>query len=234
MRIFAYCAAEFQHSVRKAAGVQPLLSPPATAHIFDPRWLEGRDFIYLKLHGLPEETYWYGDNWLTALRATQILAANLTGTVIFVANCHLYQALPAPACADTADRQAGNNDYHPTSPMLNALLIAGARAVVGGSGDNHAKTHSIHGADRLGRALRYLLQFGLAPHPAFRLAQAWLRFSFNHKSYQSAKERLADEDTLNFRYFAGGSQGPGVRDQGLRTHQNRFNGWPHTKPRLAR
>lgn len=192
MRTFAYCAAEFCISVRRAAGVVPLLSPPVTARIFDPRWLEGRDFIYLKLHGLPEEVYWYGDNWLTALCATQILAADLRGTVVFVANCHLYQ---------------NGNGSHPTSPMLNALLATGARAVVGGSGENYAKRRTIHGTDRLGRAFRHLLQFHLPPYTAFRLAQAWLRFSFNLKSQRHATEReiLANKDTLNFRYFAGGT-----------------------------
>lgn len=183
MRTFAYCAAEFQHSVRKAAGVQPLLSPPVTAEIFDPRWLEGRDFIYLKLHGLPEEVYGYGDGWITALRATQILAANLRHTTVFVANCHLFQA--------------SNSTTNPTSPMLAALLSAGARAVVGGAGENYAKRHSVHGADRLGRAFRYLLQFHLAPYAAFRLAQAALLLK-RHKD-------PADLDALNFRYFAGGS-----------------------------
>ncbi len=180
MRVFAYCAAEFQESVRKAAGVVPLLSPPVTADILEPRCLEDYDFIYLKLHGLPEEVYWYGDKWITALRATQILAADLRGTVVFVASCHLYQT---------------GNGRHPTSPMLNALLAAGARAVVGGAGENYAKRHKVHGADRLGRTFRYLLQFGLAPYIAFRLA----RFALALKLHKAP----ADLDALNFRYFAG-------------------------------
>ena len=181
MRVFAYCAAEFEHSVRKAAGVHPLLSPPLTAAGFNPQWLESHDFIYLKLHGLPEESYWYGDNWLTALSATQILAVNLRGSVIFVASCHLYQT--------------NGNGHHPTSPMLAALLAAGARAVVGGAGENYAKRHSIHGADYLGRAFRYLFQFGFAPYTAFRLARLYLSLK-PHKN-------PADLDALNFRYFAG-------------------------------
>ena len=194
MKTFAYCAAEFQHSVRKAAGVQPLLSPPATAETFDPAWLESRDFLYLKLHGLPEEIYWYGDNWITALRATQILAANLTGTIVFVANCHLFQANPSTTLGT-------GNGGHPTSPMLSALLGAGARAVIGGSGENYAKRHSVHGADRLGRAFRYLLQFGFPPYTAFRTAQLAL-------TLKPHKDR-ADLDALNFRYFRG--QGLGAR-----------------------
>jgi len=180
MKVFAYCAASFQQSVKQAAGVQPLLSPPVTAESFEPAQLEGHDFIYFKLHGLPEQVYWFGDHWLTALRATQILAANLRGTVIFVANCSLTQT---------------NNGRHPTAPMLTPLLAAGARCVVGGIGDNFARSYAIHGADRLGRAFRYLLQFGFTPYTAFRLARAALRA----KPHKAA----ADLDALKFRYFAG-------------------------------
>ena len=183
MKVFAYCAASFEQSVTKAAGVAPFLSPPLTADRFHPPWLEGHDFIYLKLHGLPEEVYWYGDKWLTALRATQILATDLRGTTVFVANCHLFQ-------------QASNGSQ-PTSPMLNALLSAGARAVVGGAGQNYAKSHTVHGADRLGRAFRYLLQFGFSPFTAFRLA----RLALSLKPHKDP----ADLDALNFRYFPGGS-----------------------------
>lgn len=182
MRVFAYCATTFEYSVTKAAGVVPLLSPPITTAGFEPHWLQGHDFIYLKLHGLPEEAYWYGDNWITAISATQILAADLKGTTVFVANCHLFQA---------------NNGQRPSSPMLTALLAAGARAVVGGAGDNFAKRHTVHGADRLGRAFRYLLQLGFAPYTAFRLAQFLLTLR-PHKE-------PADLDALKFRYFAGGS-----------------------------
>ena len=181
MNTFAYCAASFRRSVMKAARVQPLLSPPITAEIFDPAWLTGYDFLYLKLHGLPEEIYWYGDDWTTALRATQILAANLERTVVFVANCHLFQA---------------NNGQHPTSPFLTALLGAGARAVVGGAGQNFAKCHTIHGADRLGQTFRRLLQLHLPPYTAFRLTQ----LALTARPYKN----LADLDALNFRYFAGG------------------------------
>ena len=184
MKVFAYCAASFEQSVTKAAGVAPFLSPPLTADRFHPPWLEGYDFIYLKLHGLPDEVYWYGDKWITALRATQIAATNLTSTVVFVANCHLYQT--------------SNNGNHPRSPMLSALLTAGACAVVGGAGENYAKHHTVHGADRLGRAFRYLLQFGFSPYTAFRLARLALTLK-PHKD-------LADLDALKFRYFAGGSK----------------------------
>ena len=79
------------------------------AEDFDPLWLTGHRFLYFKLHGLHNEPYWYGDNWVTALTAKQILSINLESTVVFVANCYLV-------------------DKKGQSPMLDALLAAGAQA----------------------------------------------------------------------------------------------------------
>jgi hypothetical protein len=183
MRVFAYCAASFEHSIKKAAGVLPHLSPPVTLASFQPQWLEGYDLLYFKLHGLPEQPFWYGDNWITALDAEQIRKANLSNAVVFVANCHLYQ--------DTL-----NFRYFTTRdgkhPMLTALLDAGAQAVIGGAGSNYAKPKTIHGADLLGLALRRLLSLGFSPFPSFRLARLSLRFK---------PKNAATKDTLNFRYF---------------------------------
>jgi len=169
MRTFAYCAASVRDSVLQAAGVQPLLSPPVTAETFHPSLLEGYDFIYFKLHGLPNEIYWYGDDWITALRADQILAADLTGTVVFAANCHLANG-----------------------PMLDALLRAGARAVVGGPGKNYAKKHAVYGADVLGRTFRRLVAAHLSPNTAFRLARLMARTHFRR-----------NHDTLSFQIYRG-------------------------------
>ena len=157
---FAYCAASFKHSVTKAAGVAPLLSPPITAETFKPRYLENRRFIYFKLHGLPAQPFWYGDYWTTALTADQILQADLSDATVFVANCHLYQ---------------GTLGHYP-SPMLTALLKAGARAVVGGPGPNWARARSLYGADVLGYHFRRLI-VGLHFRPtiALNISQAIIK-----------------------------------------------------------
>lgn len=120
---------------------------------FNPDVLMGHDFIYFKLHGLPEQPYWYGDNWLTAISADQLKDVALTGTVIFVANCYLEE-----------------------SPFLQALLDTGAM-VFGGAGLNFAAAKGLIGADLLGRTFRRALEMHsltghkLTPTRAFTLAK---------------------------------------------------------------
>ena len=95
--------------------------------------LEGYDVLVFKLHGLPGQPYWYGDDWQTALTAETVRAANLDGAMVFAANCH----------AITPRGKAGE--------MVQALLDAGARAVVAGAGQNLASNWRMVGADLLGR-----------------------------------------------------------------------------------
>jgi hypothetical protein len=165
MRVLAYCCASYRLSVRRAAGVEPLLCPPAGADTFDPAWLSGQDLIYVKLHGMPGQGFWYGDDWVTALSAAQVRGADLGGAVVFVTNCYL-----------------------PESPMLDALRVAGARAIVGGSGQNYAGKTRVFGADLLGLIFRQLLAVGLGPESALRMAKARLRLG---------RDRVS-RDTLEF------------------------------------
>ena len=148
MRVFALCCASFIHSVRRASGVEPLLSPPVSLPTFTPELLQGYDFLYFKLHGLPGQPYWYGDRWLTTLSAKQLSQVDLQGAVVFVANCFLTE-----------------------SPMLAALFDAGASVVVGGAGENYAAKRKVFGADLLGMTFRQLLQARMPPALAFEAAK---------------------------------------------------------------
>jgi len=178
MRTLALCAASFQKSVKQAAGVEPLLSPPVNIKTFDPHSLEGYDFIYFKLHGLPNQPFWYGDNWLTTLSANQLSQADLSETTIFVANCHLYTILNAKLVPST---------------MLLALLHSNAAAVVGGPDINFARSSTVRGADKLGQYFRYACQLGAKPKTAFKVAK---------KRIELARKRtFATEDTLDFCFF---------------------------------
>jgi hypothetical protein len=168
MRVLAYCCASYHLSVRRAAGVEPMLSPPIGADDFDPAWLRRQDLIYFKLHGMPGQAYWYGDAWVTALSAAQVRAADLAGAIVFAANCYL-----------------------PESPMLEALRLAGAKAVVGGSGQNYAGKTRVFGADLLGMIFRQLLAVGLGPESALRMAKARLRLG---------RDRVS-RDTLEFELY---------------------------------
>jgi hypothetical protein len=176
MRVVAYCAASFRESVTRAAGVDPLLSPPWVASALDVARLAGADLLYFKLHGLPGQPFWYGDGLVTALSAELVGGLDLSGSVVFVANCHLWQQ---------------REDGIQSSPMLDALLSAGARAVVGGPGENYAKSREVHGADLLGLHFRQAIQLHLRPEFAFRVARAVVGLS----KFQD----LATADTLAFR-----------------------------------
>lgn len=110
----------------------------------------GHDFIYFKLHGLPNQPYWYGDNWITAMSTDQLKSVALKGTIIFVANCYLEE-----------------------SPFLPALLNTGA-LVFGGAGQNFAAARGLIGADLLGRTFRRALEITnrrITPTSAFALAK---------------------------------------------------------------
>lgn len=177
MKTLAYCAASFEKSVRKAAGVQPILSPPVDLELITPAQFEGFDFIYFKFHGLPGQPYWYGDYWTTAISADQVRKMDLDGTAVFAACCHLYQGKPG---------------HYKPGPMLTALLSAGARAVVGGPGINYARAEAVHGSDLLGLVFRRMLAFGFSLDTAFNVARIALR---------TRKQDQATNDTLAFRIF---------------------------------
>jgi len=152
MDVFAYCAWSMRESVRQAAGVAPMTCPPVSALEFEPGWLRGHDFVYFKLHGLRGQPFWYGDEYQTAVTASQLRSADLAGAVVFVANCHLEG-----------------------SAMLAALLEAGAKAVIGGPGANYALKYGVNGADLLGLWLRRWLRFGASVQRAMALSQKVLR-----------------------------------------------------------
>jgi len=182
MKVVAYCAASFRESVTRAAGVTPFLSPPYTTNTLQRAAFVGVDLVYLKLHGLPGQPFWYGDDLVTAVSAEVVRGLALTGVTVFVANCHLFEQ---------------RADGIQPSPMLEALRTGGALAVVGGPGENYAKSSGLHGADLLGCYFRRSMRLGLVPGLAFRIARAALALS-RHQD-------LATADTLAFRCFEKGS-----------------------------
>lgn len=184
MRIYALCAASFAESVRRAAGAAPALSPPVTLDTFNPASIEGHHLLYIKLHGLPNHPRWYGDRWKPAISAQQIASANLSGTVVFAATCHLYTIRA--------------NQLVP-GPMLQALFSTNARAIVGGPNANAATRDRVAGADLLGMYLRRLLSLRLPPSTAFKLARSCVRASRHTTS--DTDDLIALADTLRFRLF---------------------------------
>ena len=176
MRIFAYCCASFEDVTRRAAGVQPLTCPPVTASSLGPSDLGGYDLLYFDLHGHPLQPFWQGDGRTVALTAQQVREADLNGTVVFILSCYL------------ADQE---------SPMLDALLDAGARYVVGGDGENWEGPGSLFGAGLLGLWFRRLLAWRVPPLRALALAKKRVEWGMTGK----ASKRLAAKDTLQFRAY---------------------------------
>lgn len=172
MKVFAYCSESAASSTRRAAGVEPVTCPPTKAAAFDPAWLEGKDFIYFDLHGAPGGDTWRGDKRTIALREAQIREAKLGGAVVFATNCHL-----------------GDAD----SPMLVALLDAGASYVVAGDGLNWAGAQAVMGAARLGQFFRIALAF-MDPRRALTAAKMGVQ-------RLSLRNRGMVQDTLGFKLF---------------------------------
>jgi hypothetical protein len=173
MRVFAYCCAEFAGVTRRAAGVSPFLSPPVTANSFGPAILNGFDFYYFDLHGDLGGDFWYtvvAGTRVPSLTADQVRGANMQGAIVFAAGCYL-----------------GDEN----SPMLDALLAAGARYVIGGAGRNYGPQAGwLYGAPLLGLWVRRLVGLGIDPLWALRMAKRAV-----------ATKRVAAADTLAFRAF---------------------------------
>ena len=181
MRTFAYCAKQFERATRRAAGVQPVTCPPTTSVSFNPIWLRGYDLLYFDLHGMEGGSQWYGDNHIVALTAQQIRRVPLGGSIAFAINCHL------------ADQG---------SPMLDALLDAGALYVIGGEGPNYGGARTVNNASLLGMLFRLSLAAGIKPLRALALAKWVVRVErIKNKLVGARRQVEASDDTLKFRAY---------------------------------
>lgn len=178
MNVLSYCCASFRGATHLASGVRPLVCPPVTWYTFPVGSLAGQDLIYLDLHGRPGDAQWYGDNDVVALNEHQVRRMDLSGVTVFAVNCYL-----------------GDTD----SPMLDALLDAGARAVIGGSGENFAGENRLLGASLLGYWFRRAMEWHRPPEVALTVAKRalWLTRLWA----RSPAHRQATDDALAFRVF---------------------------------
>lgn len=182
MRVFAYCAKSFERQTRRAAGVtKPITCPPVSSETLDVSALEGNDLLWFDLHGGPNVGFWYGDNGIIALTAEQVRSVDLTDTIVFALNCYL------------ADRE---------SPMLDALLDAGAKYVIGGDGENWEGVRSLYGAGLLGMWFRRLLQIGIPALKALPLARKRVQGTLLKDKLLGKKRKVdAAKDTLGFKAY---------------------------------
>lgn len=131
-----------------ASGVRPLAAPPLRMADFRPEMISGADLLYVCLHGLQGQPYWYGGDWSTAVSADQLREARLDGAVCYLAGCW----------------GAG--------PMAMALLDAGARAVVGDRDSTWAGYVVPAGSNAFGRVFVAALRAGETVGAAMRTARS--------------------------------------------------------------
>jgi len=168
MRTLAYCVESARAAVGAAAGSEPLTSPPLLAAAFDPRWLEGFDLLYFRLHGWPERPeVWLNDWRQAALYREYVTRARLDGTIVVIGNCY------------GAEMRGWGETFYD----------AGARAVIAGPGENVAAARRVVGTDLLFRTLRRGLELGLPLEWA--LAAAKVRLA-------ATGYRASDRDAIAF------------------------------------
>lgn len=148
MNVVSVAARRWYISTWTASGARPIAAPPLTADTFKPAMLDGADVLYICLHGLPDQPFFYGADWSTAVSAGQIAACKLDGAVVYLAGCF------------------------GQGPMTDALLSAGAAAVVGDADSTWAGYVLPTGSNALGQRFMRGLRAGLAAGPALTAAQA--------------------------------------------------------------
>jgi len=72
--------------------------------------MEGHELLYLCLHGLPGQPYWYGGDWSTALSADQIRDAYLDGAIVYAAGCFGLGQIAAALVQSRAACVVGDRD----------------------------------------------------------------------------------------------------------------------------
>jgi hypothetical protein len=172
MITLAYCAESFKESVRKASGTDPITCPPIDQHSFLPTAFMEADFIYIKLHGLPDQPFWYGDNMITALSAYDLEGLELKDKVMYVANC-----------------------WFANTPMMSAAKATKA-TVIGGAGLNFGGSSNLIGTDVLGLWLRLALQIGWSTSKALGFAKMMVK---GHSKLALGKNKKALQDALEFK-----------------------------------
>src|SRR3990167_1386477 len=85
--MYVLAARSWALSTWLATGRRPVLAPPLRAATFDPSVLVGQDLVYVCLHGLPGQPYWYGSDWSTAVTADQLRRVDLSGVIVYAAGC---------------------------------------------------------------------------------------------------------------------------------------------------
>ncbi len=146
MEIKAYSARAWRISTRRTTGVWPITSPPLSPIDRPLDKLLEAEVIYIRLHGLGDQPYLYGDPGLpTALSAEQVRRTELAGQAIFLEGCYIAQ-------------------------IADAFMAAGAKTVVGNRGITWGRRFFLGPAQIVGRAWLRTFKITRSPKQALRSA----------------------------------------------------------------
>lgn len=149
MRTYALAARRFWLSTAFAAGARPRVASPG----LDAREMDGADLVYICVHGLHGQPYWYDDTFATVLSAEQLRQARIPGAIVYLAGCY------------------------GIGPMSEALLEAGAAAVVADRDINFSGFWLPLGSNALGRLFVKELKAGHAVGAALNDAKWGYRYA---------------------------------------------------------
>ncbi len=148
MEIRAYSTRSWRISTWRTTGVWPETSPSRTAEDPPLEYLLEADLVYIRLHGLGDQPYLYGDPGLpTALSAEQVREIDLTSRAIFLEGCFGAQ-------------------------MADAFLDAGASVVIGNSGITWGRRFLLGPAQVVGKRWIKAYRAGHSPRKALTAALA--------------------------------------------------------------
>jgi hypothetical protein len=112
----------------------PLTCPPVTMETLDTGKLVA-PLLYIRLHGLPGQSYLYGDDWINALSAEQVRSIKLPGSLVFLEGCYGLE-------------------------FAGAFLEAGARAVAGSDEPTYGRRFFLGPSSLIGRRWLEAVQHG--------------------------------------------------------------------------
>ena len=153
--IAVYCAYAWRFSTRITTGIWPLTSPPLTAGDIDMAQLKA-PIIYIRLHGLPGQPFFYGDpGRATALSASQVRATDFAGSLVFLEGCY-------------------------GAEMAEAFLDAGARAVTGSGDATWGRAYRLGPSSKVGRAWLQSVRRGEPVRAALKAALNTVKIPYRH------------------------------------------------------
>lgn len=178
MQLLAYSDQRYKRITKKlwdsvASGGLLITSPPEEEPNIPTLWLTGYDAIYIDLHADVGIDVLYGDD-TRALSLATVRGSWVDGAVVFLTSCYL-----------------------PETDFIDAFLDAGAKAVIGGSGENWGGRIWAQGAQLLGRYFLELYAKKLPVEFCLKCAKHRLRWNL----WQRVRYAKASLDALDFQIW---------------------------------